>query len=126
MNEWDRMFVLCYDKSMTESELNRLCSELYLSVPDDAVHDEKLFNRKINHYNNVKNKLRSKQIITLIINVVLPRKYRHPVKFELLQDNTPQVFYNSRLNASVGDCRILQYIQKCFSTPVPCCEMSPI
>ena len=40
--------------------------------------------------------------ITAAARLVLPQKYRHPVKFELLQDNTPQEFCNSRLSASVA------------------------
>jgi hypothetical protein len=67
MNGVDRLFVLCYDKSMTESELNQLCSGLYFSVADDAVPEKELFERKINHYNKVKNDLRRKKIITLIV-----------------------------------------------------------
>ena len=67
MNEWDRMYVLCYDKFITESELNQLCSGLYLSVSEDAVPEIELSERRINHYNRVKNELRGKKIITLII-----------------------------------------------------------
>jgi hypothetical protein len=63
----DRLYVLCYDKSMTESELNQLCSGLYLGVTDDPVSEKELFERKIDFYNKVKHDLRSKKIITLII-----------------------------------------------------------
>jgi len=65
-------------------------------------------------------------IPTLEIYLVLPQKYRHPVKFDLLHDNTPQGSYSSMTNASVGDYKISRCIQKRSYGPGFCCEMSVI
>jgi FKBP-type peptidyl-prolyl cis-trans isomerase (trigger factor) len=59
--------VLCYDKSVSESEFDRLIAEFYLSVTDDKTPQEEMYKRQIEHYNKVKNDLRMKKIVTLII-----------------------------------------------------------
>lgn len=63
----DRLFVLCYDESVSESELNVLSSRLYLNISDAKIPEKELYERKIEHYNKVKKELRSQKIITLII-----------------------------------------------------------
>ena len=63
----DRLFVLCYDESVSESKLNELSSRLYLNISDVKVPQKDLYERKIEHYNKVKENLRRKKIITLII-----------------------------------------------------------
>jgi hypothetical protein len=66
-HEWDRLFVLCYDKSITESELNQLCSGLYLNAIDDEITQEEFLQRKTEHYHAIKNDLKRKKIVTLIV-----------------------------------------------------------
>ena len=63
----DRLFVLCYDESVSESELNDLSSGLYLNISFDKSPGKEIYERRIEHYNKVKKDLRSKKIITLII-----------------------------------------------------------
>jgi hypothetical protein len=63
----DRLFVLCYDESVSESKLNELSSRLYLNISDVKVSQKDLYERKIEHYLKVKENLRRKKIITLII-----------------------------------------------------------
>jgi hypothetical protein len=63
----DRLFVLCYDESVSESKLNELSSRLYLNISDVQVPQKDLYERKIEHYNKVKENLRKEKIITLII-----------------------------------------------------------
>jgi hypothetical protein len=63
----DRLFVLCYDESVSESKLNELSSRLYLNVSDVKVPQKDLYERKIQHYNKVKENLRREKIVTLII-----------------------------------------------------------
>ncbi len=63
----DRLFVLCYDESVTESELNDLSSRLFMNISDVKVPQKDLYERKIEHYLKVKENLRRQKIITLII-----------------------------------------------------------
>ena len=63
----DRLFVLCYDESVSESKLNELSSRLYLKISDVKVPQEDLYERKIEHYYKIKENLRRQRIITLII-----------------------------------------------------------
>jgi hypothetical protein len=63
----DSLFVLCYDNSISESKLNQLSSGLYLDISDDKAPEKELLERRIEHYNKVKEDLRRKKIITLII-----------------------------------------------------------
>ena len=66
-NDMGRLFVLCYDKSISESKLNQLSSGLYLDISDEMVSEKELLRRKNEHYKKVKEDLRENKIITLII-----------------------------------------------------------
>jgi hypothetical protein len=63
----DRLFVLCYDESVSESELNELGSRLFLNISDVKVPQKDLYEKRIQHYNKVKEELRKKKIIAVII-----------------------------------------------------------
>jgi hypothetical protein len=63
----DRLFVLCYDKSISESKLSQLSSGLYLNISDNKITEKELLKRKIEHYKKAKEDLRGKKIITLMI-----------------------------------------------------------
>ena len=63
----DRLYVFCYDPSIPESEFNRLASGLYSNLSSDKESPQKSWQEKIRHYKQVKEELRKKKIIALIV-----------------------------------------------------------
>jgi hypothetical protein len=63
----DRLVVFCYDPSLSESEFNRLASGFYSDLSSEKESSQKSWEEKIRHYKQVKEELRKKKIITLII-----------------------------------------------------------
>jgi hypothetical protein len=63
----DRLYVFCYDPSILESDFNRLASGLYSNLSSDKESPQKSWEENIRHYKQVKEELRKKKIIALIV-----------------------------------------------------------